>query len=83
MKLKKNPKVADFLPYLKANRYTYHNLSDKTKADFQRKYAYLRKHKDKEVILLGAKEAKAYLETEYDFLKKYSAMVRIMLAIKH
>ena len=42
-------KIKEYLPKLKANRWTYGNLDKKAIADYQSLYNYLKKHQDKDV----------------------------------
>tara|TARA_Y100000401_G_C8252913_1_gene189158 strand:+ start:58 stop:318 length:261 start_codon:yes stop_codon:yes gene_type:complete len=77
-------KVKDYLPKLKANRYTYYNLDKGTIKDFQNLYNYLKKHKEKNVSNYFWDEK--FLLTnnnELDYIKKYKSMEIISQTIKH
>jgi hypothetical protein len=76
-------KVKYYLPKVKANRYTYYNLSNKAKKDFQKLYNYLKSHKEKLTFV----EAVDYylIKDKYymDYLRKYKTMEAISQTIKH
>jgi hypothetical protein len=84
-------KVKEYLPRLKANRYTYYNLDNETKKHFQYCYNYLKKHKDKEVsnIFYYCDSIKGQIDfwlsnkNEIDYIKKYQVMKILSEAIKH
>ena len=85
-------KVKDYLNRLKANRYTYYNLDKETKKAFQKKYNYLKRHKDKHIYrnvfqhndaLNNTIEYWLNKENEPDYIKKYKAMELISLNIIH
>jgi|TARA_Y100000015_G_C2386558_1_gene87773 hypothetical protein len=88
-------KVKDYLPKVKANRYTYYNLDKETIQYFKNKYNYLKKHKEKEVSncfqsndLLKCSvnywlNNKNYKDYYIDYVKKYKAMEIISQLIKH
>jgi len=42
-------KVKDILPKLKANRYTFYNLSESDKNYFRNNYSYLKRNEEREV----------------------------------
>lgn len=76
-------KVKDILPKVKANRYTYYNLTPKQVIMFQDLYSYLKKHKDAEVrrnvfqfndALQGQVNYWLNNKNETDYIKKYKAM---------
>lgn len=83
-------KVKEYLPKVKANRYTYYNLDKKTKRRFQQLYNYLKRHKEKDVSnyfqlcdsIKGSVKywlnSKCYIE----YIRKYEAMKIISQAIK-
>ena len=75
--------VSDYLPMVKANRYTFYNLDKETIELFRREYCYLKKHKDRPVSLMAQSgiDANFKLKNEYDYIKKYNAMVCIGLGI--
>ena len=80
-------KVKDYLPKLKANRYTYYNLNQKTIQDFKNLYNYLKKHQDKEIgllfgIIIQLDKYKQKLK-ETDYIKKYTIMTLLSQTIKH
>tara|TARA_R100000655_G_scaffold47782_2_gene85052 strand:+ start:614 stop:865 length:252 start_codon:yes stop_codon:yes gene_type:complete len=80
-------KVKDYLPKLKANRYTYYNLNQKTIQDFKNLYNYLKKHGDKEIgllfgIIVQLNKYKEKLK-ETDYIKKYTIMSLLSQTIKH
>tara|TARA_R100000654_G_scaffold67317_1_gene95847 strand:+ start:237 stop:473 length:237 start_codon:yes stop_codon:yes gene_type:complete len=77
-------KVKDYLPKLKANRYTYYNLNQKTIQDFKNLYNYLKKHKEKECSDY-MHIYKIFTERNHysDFLKKYKTMSILSQTIKH
>lgn len=76
--------VKEILSSVKANRYTYFNLTKESIKDFQKLYAYLQRNRHRE-IGLSAIEAfnKILKEDETDFLKKYKAMKIISTSLKH
>lgn len=92
-------KVNKFLNSLRANRYTYKNISTDEVERFQKLYNYLKKHKDKEVYksvffhndaLLfqiyfrkNNKNENDILKGVLDFTRKYNAMELISQKIKH
>jgi len=73
------------LPKLKANRYTFYNLSKRDIESYKDLYQYLKKHQEKNVGLLHFKRAITILESleSLDFLKKYKAMKEISYGITH
>ena len=77
-------KVKEILQLVKANKYTYYNLDDKSITMFKDLYKYLVKHKEKDV---GGLLIKAQLNTIYlkytGYLKKYNTMQLIAQNIKH
>jgi len=75
-------KVKELLHKVKANRYTYYNLSVKDKKYFQNLYNYLKKHKEKTTFI---KSIDYWLNdnTYIDYIKKYKAMEIISQTIKH
>jgi len=86
-------KVKDYLPKLKANRYTYYNLDKKSIQEFKKLYNYLKKHKEKEAsnylqwswndAIKGSVNYWLYNQTEVEYIRKYKAMEVISQAIKH
>ena len=83
-------RVKDYLPELKANRYTYYNLDKKSIQDFKNLYSYLKKHKEKNVsnyfqycdALKGQVNFWLNNENELDYIRKYKAMEIISQTIK-
>ena len=80
-------KVKDYLPKLKANRYTYYNLDRKTIQDFKNLYNYLKKHEDKEIgllfgIIIQSNKYKEKLK-QTDYIKKYTIMNLLSQTIRH
>ena len=83
-------KVKDYLPKLKANRYTYYNLDKGTIKDFQNLQNYLKKHKEKNVsnyflycdTLKGQVNFWLTNKNELDYIKKYKSMEIISQTIK-
>ena len=90
-------KVKDYLPKLKANRYTYYNLDQKTIRDFKNLYNYLKKHKEKNVsnyfqwndsikgsVNYWLNNKTIFKNQKYiEYIRKYKAMEIISQAIKH
>lgn len=84
-------KIKQYLPRLKANRYTYYNLDNETKKHFQYLYNYLKKYKDKEAsnIFYYCDSIKGQIDfwlsnkNEIDYIKKYQVMKLLSEAIKH
>ena len=78
-------KVKDYLRDVKANRYTYYNLDKQTIADYQKLYAYLKRHTDKFVIspspIWKWCVINKYKYTEYVY--KYKLMELIAHYISH
>lgn len=74
-------RVKELLHKVKANRYTYYNLSEKDKNYFQNLYNYLKKHKEKTTSI---KSIDYWLNnnTYIDYIKKYKAMEVISQTIK-
>ena len=75
-------KVKELLPKVKANRYTYYNLSKKDQKYFQNLYNYLKKHKEKTTLIRAVDywlNDKKYI----DYIRKYKAMEVISQTIKH
>ena len=76
--------VEDFLPEVKANRYTYYNLNNDFIKRYQQLYGYLRRHKDKGVgvhFLFNYSNLNNSEDTEYS--KKYTKMVSLSNNIIH
>jgi len=74
--------VKDFLPLVKANKHTFHNLDAYAIADFKKEYEYLLKHKESEVSDVGVERfnsfiAKGNRKTEY--YRKLRAMHQLSL----
>ena len=92
-------KVRQFLNSLRANKYTYKNISIDDVDRFQKLYNYLKKHKDKKLYKNiffhnDALKNQIYFWLEYenendiskgviDFTRKYNAMKLISQNIKH
>ena len=78
-------KVAELLPKLKANRYTYHNLEKQDIENFRTQYNYLKKHKDKDIYLsvLNSVNYWLTLKNELDYLKKIRAIQCVSTNINH
>ncbi len=84
-------KVKDYLPKLKANRYTYYNLDQKTIQDFKNLYNYLKKNKEKEVSNYfqwndAIKSSVNYWlnnKNYIDYVKKFKSMEIISQRIIH
>ena len=76
--------VEDFLPEVKANRYTYYNLNNDFIERYQKLYRYLKRHKDKDVgvhfFFYYTNRDNSY-DTEYS--KKYTKMVHLSNNIIH
>jgi len=77
-------KISSILPKLKANSLTYYNLDKKSVSDFKKSYSYLKKNKDKEVLVLWAKDVIKILEdkTCSDYVRKFKAINIISTSIK-
>ena len=76
--------VEDFLPEVKANRYTYYNLNNDFIKQYQKLYRYLKRHKDKGVgvqFLFNYSNLNNSEDTEYT--KKYTKMVHLSNNINH
>ena len=76
--------VDDFLPEVKANRYTYYNLNNDSIKRYQKLYRYLKRHKDKGVgvhFLFNYSNFDNSYDTEYS--KKYTKMVHLSNNINH
>ena len=76
--------VEDFLPEVKANRYTYYNLTNDFIKRYQKLYGYLKRHKDKGVgvdFLFNYSNLNNSEDTEYT--KKYTKMVSLSNNIIH
>ena len=89
-------KVKELLHKVKANRYTYYNLSVKDKKYFQNSYNYLKKHNEITRVIYPTekkhKEKTTFIKsidywlndnTYIDYIKKYKAMEIISQTIKH
>ena len=85
-------KIKDYLPKLKANKYTYYNLEQNTIQDFKNLYNYLKKHKEKEVsynyfqwndAIKGSINYWLNSKSYIDYVKKFKAMEIISQTIKH
>lgn len=84
-------KVKDYLPKLKANKYTYYNLDKKTIQDFKDLYKYLKKHKEKNVSNYFQWTDSLKCSVNYwlnnknyiDYVKKFKAMEIISQAITY
>ena len=74
-------RVKELLHKVKANRYTYYNLSEKDKNYFQNLYNYLKKHKEK-TTSIKAIDYWLNNNTYIDYIKKYKAMEVISQTIK-
>jgi hypothetical protein len=76
--------VEDFLPEVKANRYTYYNLNNDFIKRYQKLYGYLKRHKDKGVgadFLFNYSNFDNSYYTEYS--NKYTKMVHLSNNIIH
>ena len=76
--------VEDFLPEVKANRYTYYNLNNDFIKRYQKLYGYLKRHKDKGVgvhFFFYYTNPDNSEDTEYS--KKYTKMVHLSNNIIH
>jgi len=76
-------KVAEILNKVKANKYTYYNLSKEQIKDFQKLYSYLKRNSQREIrknifqyndALQGQINYWLNKSNELDYLKKYKAM---------
>lgn len=76
-------KVKEILPLVKANKYTYYNLDDKSIAMFKDLYSYLLKHKEKDVRVLIKYQLNTIYTKYNGYLKKYKTMELIAHNIKH
>ncbi len=78
-------KVKTILPKLRANATTYYNLDKRSIENFQKDYAYLKKHENKEVADLWVKNAKEMLKNKSysDYVRKIKAINIIATHIKH
>jgi hypothetical protein len=85
LKLKIMAKVKTILPKLRANSSTYYNLDKRSVKTFQKDYAYLKKHEDKEVADLWIKNAKEMLKNKSysDYVRKIKAINIIATHISH
>jgi hypothetical protein len=73
-------KIIDFLPNVKANRYTYYNLDKNTVNDYKKNYKYLLKHKNNSVLLLFKKDITLLKHCKKgSYIDKYNAM-RILIS---
>lgn len=76
--------VKDFLPKVRATAKTYHNLTQDIIVYYQKRYEYLKKHKEKQVGDLAAETANNWLTAKTtDWEKKYKAMQALSVGIKH
>jgi len=67
--------VKDILPKLKANRYTFYNLSESDKNYFQDRYNYLKKNEDRTVCKIVETLINDYLNNEeVDYIVKIKAI---------
>jgi hypothetical protein len=71
--------VEDFLPEVKANRYTYYNLDKDEIKRFQKLYKFLKRHKNKGVKMLFLYHLKFFdrfhnCQHWTDYLKRYKKM---------
>ncbi len=69
--------VQDFLPKVKANKFTYYNLSKLDIAYFKKQYEYLKRHRTAKVTDIAVKRASEALCDKsliLDFLQKSRAM---------
>ena len=74
--------IESFLSRVKPNRYTYYNLDKESKAILQKKYNYLKKHKNEVVSTFTESDVNKILNSvELDFLKKYNAMTELSFGI--
>ena len=78
-------KVKSILPKLRANKNTYYNLDRRSIETFQKDYAYLKKHENKEVADLWIKNAKEMLKSDKygDYVRKIKAIEIIATHIQH
>lgn len=76
-------KVKEFLPKVRANRYTFFNLDNSTKKDFRKLYSYLKKHENRNInsnnfqgcnALIGQINFWLENKNEMDYIKKIKAM---------
>lgn len=77
-------KVSEVLPKVKANKTTYFNLVDYQIDSFKKLYAYLKKHKEKEIDLFCERLLPEYLNNkDCDYLVKFHTMRFVSTHIKH
>lgn len=77
-------KVSEILPKVKANKFTYYNLTESQKNDFKKLYGYLKKHKEKSVCKIVETLLPTYLSnTDCDYLVKYYTMKFVSTNINH
>lgn len=83
--------VVEILKKVKANRYTYYNLSRQQVKDFQKLYSYLKRNKFREIrkntfqgsdALQGQIDYWLNNQNELDFIKKYKVMELISTNLK-
>lgn len=76
--------VSSLLKMVKAHRYTYHNIFQNQKEYFQRRYDYLKSHKDKQVSNAYVEMAKREMDkVELDIVKRAKAIEILSLGIIH
>lgn len=69
--------VIEILPKLKANRYTYYNLSEQDSEYFKKLYRYLIKHKNKTILYNNLKNSINFWlnnKNELDYIRKIKVM---------
>jgi len=83
-------KVKDYLPKVKANRFTYYNLDRSTIKRFKNLYNYLKRNKEKEVsnyfqwsdAMKGSINYWLNNKNYIDYIRKFKAMEIISQTIK-
>lgn len=79
--------INDFLKACRANRYTYHNLTNDSIKSFKARYNYLKRHKDyaltnHSITQIEVKIMDNNSLVELDYLKKMDLMALIITKIK-
>lgn len=76
-------RAKNYLPKLKATKYTYFNLDQKAVSDFKKLYNFIKRHGDKNVPKMYHNKIKFILDDtkEIEYLKKYKAMHLISTSI--
>lgn len=83
-------KVKDYLPKVKANKFTYYNLDKPTIKRFKNLYNYLKRNKEKEVsnyfqcndAIKGSVNYWLNNKNYIDYVRKFKAMETISQTIK-